>query len=347
MSGEDHIKKNGRSILDGWKKRFPDSAAEWIYYYLNKRIDITHVNQRAPEGFHKLWGHFLGLVGCGAGGFAALISLEILLIAHCKVDPLTRAALMLVFVLVYPLKKAKDCVDNNIAAYPVMHIYPWQKLYPTAFTAGSWLVWPLDELWDCCLMMPVHLTRALWDYVSCQDICSPAEKAKLRSRGIENDRLQSLLCSRRSYFVLMATLGIVNFMVQFRTMMYIADLQTHFQQAANLEDAYPWFYCSETAGNCPVEYPDLKTLKTYLSAMAIRFFGVVRVGANQSETIQAVIEWFGSFLSVCCALAALIFWTHFSYSRKFCVLGWICMMLTPAVTSAFSPNTMVDWDEVD
>ena len=32
--------------------------------------------------------------------------------------------------------------------YPVLHVYPWQKLYPYAFTAGQWTFFPLDQIWD-------------------------------------------------------------------------------------------------------------------------------------------------------------------------------------------------------
>lgn len=242
---------------------------------------------------------------------------------------------------------AKTWIDDNVAAYPVLWIYPWQKLYPCAFTAGTWLCFPFDQVWDICLMMPVHLVRALWDYVSCQDICSPQEVKVLRRRRIYNDRLHSLLCSRRSYFVLMSTMGCVGFVVNLVALLEISNKQVHFRQAASRPQVYPEYYCTKTEGDCPINTPDIPTLASYSVDMVLRLYGIIEEAVNKTETIQAICEWFGGLVSLCCSVAALSYWTSFSISRKFCLMGWICMMLTPAVTSTFAANSYVNWEETE
>jgi len=336
-----------RDLMTGWQEKFPSSTAEWVYYWVNSRIDFTSSTPEAPEGFSPLWGVSFALYGCVAAGLALLVSLEMFLTIMCRLSPLTGICGVVVMALMLIPGCVKTWIDDNLAPYPVLWVYPWQKLYPCAMTAGQWLPFPLDQLWDVVLMMPVHLTRALWDYVSCQDITSPQEVSVLLKRGIINDRLRSLLVSRRSYFIVAVTMGCLQFVINFQSLLRISEVQTHLRQAAHRPQVYPEYYCTITNGTCPIDRPDPASLYRYVLDMTLRLYGIVQEGSNYVDTVQAVILWMGGLLSLTCSVAALAYWTNFSISRRFCIMGWMCMTLTPAMTACISANAHINWAKTE
>lgn len=77
----------------------------------------------------------------------------------------------------------------------------------------------------------------------------------------------------------------------------------------------------------------------------MRLDGILEEALNRVQTKQAIVEWLGGLISLCCSVAALSYWTSFRISRKFCLIGWLSMMLTPALTAAMSPNHALNWDK--
>uniref|UniRef100_A0A7S1QG83 Uncharacterized protein n=1 Tax=Alexandrium catenella TaxID=2925 RepID=A0A7S1QG83_ALECA len=322
------------------------TKAEWQYYHANAHVDMMAKDPRHPEGFTSLWGAVLARTSGIFALLASLFSLE-LYCADKGFAPVASLLAAVAAVLLAPFYVMKNVIDNVLAPYPVLWVYPWQKLYPKAFTCGTWLPQPLDTIWDIGIMLPVHVIRALWDYVSCQDICSPQEKEVLRSKGIHNDRLQSLLCSRRSYFVMMAGLGLINFIFNAESVITLADGITHYRQAASQEVSYPWYQCARRHGDCNLDLPDLGALNLYLIDMLVKIYAIVEEGCSYVDVNKALIEWLGGFLSVICACFALAHWTNFAASRRFCLIGWFLMMLTPVLTSSFCENQYVDTKAVE
>lgn len=335
---------NGRSI-ESMPEGDPTSP-EWMYYHVNARVDYVTEDPEHPSGFTMLWGAYFGIAAGCVSLAVCLFCLEMqCALLGCR--PLSKIwHAIIAAMLILPLK-FKGFVDDSLAAYPVLWVYPWQKWYPKAFTCGSWLPFPFDQMYDLGLMLPVHCTRAIWDYVSCQDICSPAEKEVLHKRGVHNDRLCSLLCSRRSYFAMMAGLGAVRFAVSLTEVIGISDQLVHLRQASSRRSPYPQFRCNWAGGYCPADQPDPVSMGVYLRDMFINLCATIYEGTMNVETSKRLVEWLGGFVAISCAAGALANWTNFKVSRKFCLIGWIFMMLTPVITSSFAENDQVDWPRVE
>lgn len=142
-------------------------------------------------------------------------------------------------------------------------------------------------------------------------------------------------------------MGMVSFYVNIKQLLAISNQQTHFRQLASASQVYPDYYCTRAVGICPVRPPDPPSLRYFFIDMVWRLYGTVEEGYNYTATIQKVIEWFGGLISLCCSIAALSYWTNFSISRKFCLLGWLCMMVTPAISALLASNHHVKWDRAE
>lgn len=331
---EPGIGSNGRP----WSPANP----EWAYYKFNAQVDYTTRDEEYPSGYRRLWGWNLGCAQC-AICFVSFIGCLELFFAYQNASPILGVLQLLAFVACCVPCVCRTFIDNYLAPYPVLWIYPWQKLYPKCFTVGSWLPEPFDTLYDCVLMLPVHIIRALWDYVSCQDICSPQEKELLAKRGIVNDRLQSLLCSRRSYFVMMASMGIFSFVVKLETVIELSKTDIQLRQAVAEETSYEFYRCNRLQGDCAMGVvPDLASLASYTVHMVYRVLAIIEEGYNQVQVMSGLIEWVSNFIGIFCACAALANWTDFRISRRFCIAGWLIICITPVCTCAFRANDYID-----
>lgn len=319
---------------------------EWAYYKFNAQVDYTTRDEEYPRGYRRLWGWHLGVTQCGMC-FVACISAVELFFAYQNASPILGVLQVLAFVVCCVPCVCRTFIDNYLAPYPVLWIYPWQKLYPKCFTVGSWLPQPFDTLYDCLLMLPVHIIRALWDYVSCQDICSPQEKELLFKKGIVNDRLQSLLCSRRSYFVMMASMGILSFAIKLENVIELSKTDIQLRQAVSEETSYEFYRCKILEGDCAMGVvPDMASLASYTVHMVYRILAVIEEGYNHVQVMSGLIEWLANFVGIFCACAALAYWTDFRISRRFCIAGWLIICITPVFTCAIRPNDYIAHNKV-
>lgn len=112
------------------------------------------------------WSYTLALYGSYFACVAFLISVELTLITYFGMAPLSTVIAAIAAVLFFVPACFKNFIDNNIAAYPVLWIYPWQKLYPYSFTAGTWLGFPFDQIWDMVrLSTEARMHRTLFFYL--------------------------------------------------------------------------------------------------------------------------------------------------------------------------------------
>eukprot|EP00929_Paragymnodinium_shiwhaense_P067150 TRINITY_DN337_c1_g1_i1.p1 TRINITY_DN337_c1_g1~~TRINITY_DN337_c1_g1_i1.p1 ORF type:complete len:1453 (-),score=231.28 TRINITY_DN337_c1_g1_i1:87-4445(-) len=321
-------------------------SAEWTYLKINAHVSFTVATALQPSGVQHLWGFYTSIASGVVAMMAAVTCIEL----HLSVRGISPICCLLGLIVKISLiipGFIKYLIDEYLAPYPVLHVYPWQKLYPTCFTCGTWLPWPFDQIWDVGICLPVHLVRSIWDYVSCQDICSPAEKSVLLKKGIRNDRLQSLLCSRRSYFVVMGGLGLVNFWLNAQAVIDVSHRMIRVRQSLNMETQYPAYRCDANEGVCPGGSPDPTALFRYGADMGGRVVAIIREGTTWVDTCEAIMQWLANFFALCCAWCALANWTDFTTSRRYCVIGWLAMMMMPAVTCMLNANGFVNWDKVE
>jgi len=328
-----------------FKNKHAYELAEWTYLRLNARVDFATADLDYPGPFKELWGYTLGKFGAFMSIVAGFACVELHLSLKAM-SPSSQIVKHAGTVLLCIPNCCKKFIDDKVAPYPVLFVYPWQKLYPYAFVCGS-CGFAVTVIWDWLLMTPVHLIRAVWDYVSCQDICSPQEKRALLAHGVVNDRLQSLLASRRSYFVCMAVLGVVAFATNTVDTVNISNDLTHFYRASNVQTQYPLYRCDITRGNCSTNEIDFDSAKRYSEDMLVRLVAILWEGTNRADTVKHVISWLGTFLSVFCSIGALVHWTDFRKSRRFCIVGWIFASLSPIVTSSIAEIDFVRWDRVE
>ncbi|CAK0844157.1 unnamed protein product [Prorocentrum cordatum] len=126
---------------------------EWAYYKFNAQIDYTTRDPEYPEGYRRLWGWRLGCAQCVLCFLSCICALE-LFFAYQNASPILGVIQLFAFIMCCVPCVCRTFIDNYLAPYPVLWIYPWQKLYPKSFTVGSWLPEPFDTIYDCVLMLP-------------------------------------------------------------------------------------------------------------------------------------------------------------------------------------------------